>query len=270
MAHEIILESSFLTGITNFFDFFKSLLRVVKGEEQLVINHLNTFDTQTILRIVEQLQNQIAISVIEHSEERDTQDMIKLSIVLLDLVFQSNQQLARIDQEMFINDTCSNTLNLKYIAKQYYKKKSQAMETGLHTEFVYMDYPWLFSTEAKVEVIQNESNVTMQSHIADIIQEGMEGGLLFGGNLEENIHLNIQVRRNKILEDSLRMLSTQSKNYKKQLKIKFQGEEGVDQGGVKKEFFHLLMKELFNPNYAMFESKFNVGSVKPGSIPLVQ
>lgn len=41
------------------------------------------------------------------------------------------------------------------------------------------------------------------------------------------------------------------------MKIRFQGEEGVDQGGVKKEFFHLIMKELFNPNYAMFEAKFD-------------
>lgn len=259
MAHEIILESSFLTGIENFYDFFKTLLRVVKGEEQLVVDHLNKLDTETVLRIVEQLQNQIAISVIEHSDVKDTQDMIKLSIVLLDLVYQSNQQVNRIDSQMFVNDTCSNSLNLKYIAKQYYKKKSQGLvETGLHTEFVYMDYPWLFSTEAKVEVIQNESNATMQGHIADLIQEGMESGMFFGASLEDSIHLNIQVRRNKILEDSLRMLSTQSKNYKKQLKIKFQGEEGVDQGGVKKEFFHLLMKELFNPNYAMFEQKFNV------------
>lgn len=257
MAHEVILESSFLTGIASFFDYLRGLLLVVKGEEQLVISYLNKFDTQTILRIVEQLQNQIAISVIEHSEERDTQNMIKLSIVLLDLVYQSNRQVNRIDEQMFVNDTCSNSLNLKFIAKQYYKKKSHGFDTGLHSEFVYMDYPWMFSTEAKVEVIQNESNVTMQSHIAGLIQEGIDGSF-FGGNLEDHISLNIQVRRNKILEDSMRMLSTQSKNYKKQLKIKFQGEEGVDQGGVKKEFFHLLMKELFNPNYAMFESKFNV------------
>lgn len=202
--------------------------------------------------------------MIEHSEERDTQDMIKLTIVILDLVYLSNAQVARIDESMFVNDTCSNSLNLKYIAKQYYQKKSQGYETGIHSKFVYMDYPWLFSTEAKVEVIQNESNVSMQNHLAEMINEGMEGALLFGGNLDEAISLNITVRRNKILDDSLRALSTQSKNYKKQLKIKFQGEEGVDQGGVKKEFFHLLMKELFNPNYAMFEHKFHV-TIHPNS-----
>lgn len=170
---------------------------------------------------------------------------------------------------MFQNDTCSNTLNMKYIAKQYYQKKSQGFETGLHSTFVYMDYPWLFSTEAKVEVIQNEASVAMQNHLVDVINE-MEGEFLFGGNLEDAVSLNIQVRRDKILEDSLRMLSTQSKNYKKQLKIKFAGEQGVDQGGVKKEFFHLLMKELFNPDYAMFEHKLNVRSFQLGPLSVVQ
>jgi len=43
------------------------------------------------------------------------------------------------------------------------------------------------------------------------------------------------------------------RNLRKQLKIKFDGEEGVDQGGVGKEFFQLLVQELFNPDYGMFE-----------------
>ncbi len=224
------------------------------------------FDTEMVNRINEQLQNQIAISLIEHSEERDTQDMIKLTIVILDLVFKSNLHNQRIPEELFVNDTCSNNLNLKFIAKQYYNKKTKKIESGIHTQFVFLDYPWLFSTEAKVEIIQIESNVSMQQHLHEIIDElELGGGLLhgfIGGHqlqaLENNMNLNVEVRRNHILNDSLKMLSTQSKNFKKQLKVKFVGEEGVDQGGVKKEFFHLLMKELFNPNYAMFESKFQV------------
>lgn len=184
-------------------------------------------------------------------------DMIKLNIVILDLIFLSNKQINRIPDELFVNDTCSIRLNLKFIAKQYYQKKTKKYESGLHGKFVFLDYPWLFSTEAKVEIIQIESNVTMQNHIESIINEG-DVGMLLGGGLEDAVNLNVVVRRTHILNDSLKMLSTQSKNFKKQLKIKFEGEQGVDQGGVKKEFFHLLMKELFNPNYAMFEVKFNV------------
>jgi hypothetical protein len=38
---------------------------------------------------------------------------------------------------------------------------------------------------------------------------------------------------------------------KKPLKIKFRGEEGVDQGGVSKEFYQLITQQLFNPDYGM-------------------
>ena len=39
---------------------------------------------------------------------------------------------------------------------------------------------------------------------------------------------------------------------KKPLKIIFEGEEGVDEGGVKKEFFQVMLRNLLDPNYGMF------------------
>merc|ERR1719215_1523443 len=35
--------------------------------------------------------------------------------------------------------------------------------------------------------------------------------------------------------------------------IKFQGEEGLDYGGLSREFFFLLSHEMFNPFYCLFE-----------------
>ena len=34
---------------------------------------------------------------------------------------------------------------------------------------------------------------------------------------------------------------------RKQLRIEFNGEEGVDEGGLQKEFFQLLVERLFDP-----------------------
>lgn len=39
---------------------------------------------------------------------------------------------------------------------------------------------------------------------------------------------------------------------KKQLVVEFVGEQGVDEGGISKEFFQLIIDELFNPDYSMF------------------
>jgi hypothetical protein len=34
--------------------------------------------------------------------------------------------------------------------------------------------------------------------------------------------------------------------------VKFVGEEGVDEGGPQKEFFQLLVRQCFNPEFGMF------------------
>ena len=66
------------------------------------------------------------------------------------------------------------------------------------------------------------------------------------------MYLMFEVSRNNILDDALRMISKQGINFQKPLRVVFKGEPGIDEGGVRKEFFQLLIKELFNPNYAMF------------------
>ena len=39
---------------------------------------------------------------------------------------------------------------------------------------------------------------------------------------------------------------------KKELRIHFVGEEAVDEGGVKKEWFQLIIREIFDAKYGMF------------------
>ncbi|KAL1920700.1 uncharacterized protein VTP21DRAFT_1077 [Calcarisporiella thermophila] len=65
---------------------------------------------------------------------------------------------------------------------------------------------------------------------------------------------HIRVRRSHIFEDSYAEVMRQSpSDLKKRLMIKFDGEEGLDYGGVSREFFFLLSHEMFNPFYGLFE-----------------
>lgn len=41
-------------------------------------------------------------------------------------------------------------------------------------------------------------------------------------------------------------------DFKKPLQVFFQNEEGLDAGGIRKEFFLLLTKAILNPQYGMF------------------
>ncbi|KIW31940.1 E3 ubiquitin-protein ligase RSP5 [Cladophialophora immunda] len=65
---------------------------------------------------------------------------------------------------------------------------------------------------------------------------------------------HIKVRRGAIFEDSYAEIMRQSAtDLKKRLMIKFDGEDGLDYGGLSREFFFLLSHEMFNPFYCLFE-----------------
>lgn len=38
---------------------------------------------------------------------------------------------------------------------------------------------------------------------------------------------------------------------KKRLYVEFDGEQGIDEGGVSKEFFSLIIDQIFNPDYGV-------------------
>lgn len=71
-----------------------------------------------------------------------------------------------------------------------------------------------------------------------------------------NPYLRLKVRRDHLIEDALVELELvaygNAKDFKKQLYVEFVGEAGVDEGGVSKEFFQLIIEEIFNPDYGMF------------------
>ncbi|KAI3649535.1 hypothetical protein MP228_005167 [Amoeboaphelidium protococcarum] len=65
---------------------------------------------------------------------------------------------------------------------------------------------------------------------------------------------NITVRREFIFDDAYSVISKlPAKELKKRIMIKFHGEEGLDYGGVSREFFFLLSQQMFNPFYCLFE-----------------
>ncbi|XP_064312535.1 E3 ubiquitin-protein ligase NEDD4 isoform X3 [Phalacrocorax carbo] len=65
----------------------------------------------------------------------------------------------------------------------------------------------------------------------------------------------MKIHRTTILEDSYRRIIAVKKAdfLKARLWIEFDGEKGLDYGGVAREWFFLLSKEMFNPYYGLFE-----------------
>ncbi|XP_031695430.1 E3 ubiquitin-protein ligase SMURF2-like, partial [Anarrhichthys ocellatus] len=67
-------------------------------------------------------------------------------------------------------------------------------------------------------------------------------------------HCRIEVCREEIFEESYRqVMKMRPKDLWKRLMIKFRGEEGLDYGGVAREWLYLLSHEMLNPYYGLFQ-----------------
>ncbi|XP_050422047.1 E3 ubiquitin-protein ligase SMURF2 isoform X2 [Adelges cooleyi] len=67
-------------------------------------------------------------------------------------------------------------------------------------------------------------------------------------------HMRLEVSRSEIFEESYRgVMKMRPKDLRKRLMVKFRGEEGLDYGGVAREWLYLLSHEMLNPQYGLFQ-----------------
>ncbi len=115
------------------------------------------------------------------------------------------------------------------------------------TVFAFCDYPWILDLEVKGELLRSTGGLRMRHQLQDAFFRAIFDGV-------QSTNLLISVRRENLLADTLAQLEgRQSHELAKQLKVEFIGEEGVDEGGLRKEFFQLCWDGLFNGDYGIFE-----------------
>lgn len=115
------------------------------------------------------------------------------------------------------------------------------------SKFSFCQYPFLLSIWAKIQILEHDAK--RQMHIK--ARDAFFDSILSRRNIEQ--YLTLTVRRDCLVEDSLKgvseVIGSGGEDIKKGLRIAFHGEEGVDAGGLKKEWFLLLVREVFNPDH---------------------
>ncbi|KAG2227662.1 hypothetical protein INT45_004704 [Circinella minor] len=113
-------------------------------------------------------------------------------------------------------------------------------------KFAFCQYPFLISMGAKMQILEADAKRQMETKWREAFFN-----MLFHQKASMP-YLVLRVRRENLIEDSLRQLAQNELDLKKSLRIEFVGEEGVDAGGLRKEWFLLLVRSLFDPQYGMF------------------
>lgn len=144
--------------------------------------------------------------------------------------------------EDFINESLNDIIEMD--------KDFTFFKVNAETKFSFQTCPFILSVITKSQGLYYDNRIRMYSERRLTALFSMVQGQ------QPNPYLKLKVRRDHIIDDALvrlEMISMENpSDLKKQLYVEFEGEQGVDEGGVSKEFFQLVLQEIFNPDIGMF------------------
>jgi len=114
-------------------------------------------------------------------------------------------------------------------------------------KFAFCQYPFFLSIWAKIQIMEHDARRQMEVKAREAFFDSIMT------RKTVNQYLVLKIRRDCLVEDSLKgvgeVVGTGGEEIKKGLRIEFRGEEGIDAGGLRKEWFLLLVRDVFNPEH---------------------
>lgn len=118
-------------------------------------------------------------------------------------------------------------------------------DTSPSSTFYFCQYPFLITLGGKIAILEYEARRQMERKAEEAFINSLDKRVAY------DVYFKVKVRRECIVQDSLRCIHLNPNNLKKSLRVQFINEPGVDAGGLKKEWFLLLTRALFSPTAGM-------------------
>ena len=208
-----------------------------------------TADTATLSKAVEAVQQWIILRLYMGSVA--AKDMAP-AVFTLSVLYEANERSRsavtgrRLPLPAFYNDVVSQEIDLVADFRRWKMaaRAAAAAEAGVPPIFSFCSMPAVLDAAAKQTLLGYESQVVRQT---SMMREAMSRGIM------QRVAFGLPVRRDHLLEDTLNaVVNVEDKRLLKlPLRVEFEGEAGVDEGGVKKELFSLVMDQLLSPEYGM-------------------
>uniref|UniRef100_A0A0P5J2E5 E3 ubiquitin-protein ligase HERC3 n=1 Tax=Daphnia magna TaxID=35525 RepID=A0A0P5J2E5_9CRUS len=230
------------------FPFTSVLLNLKHDAAKVYDMWLASTNTDYFTRLIN-IFKQVVVHIVNLPSSFDPTETTRLGIRLktcLDMLKKLNNVnrqavVKKVGHEQFYIPELTDKVDVK---RDYFKWLVDAA----NKEFRLCNYSFVFDAKAKTLLLEADQNIQMHS----AMQEAATRGIFFGFPAVQQ-YLILEVRRDNLVNDTISELSKcASADLKKPLKVKFHGEEAEDAGGVRKEFFMLLLKEILDPKYGMF------------------
>lgn len=229
-----LLENRFFS-CSLYYGTLQKLWKLILGQPAYVkanlILALQSYNKEQFERLIATVQQFITLLVFENHGN----DKVEGGVQILQLLYKVNEKSQFVDQGSFYNDA----VNREDFILEDFKRWMDS------SSFSFCNYPFVYDTTSKSKIMQWESNIQMRNEF--------QGALLRSILLERTCpYLVLRVRREDLIRETILQIQFQAEDLKKPLKVQFIGEEGIDEGGVQKEFFQLLVRDIFDPKYGMF------------------
>ncbi|GCB64177.1 probable E3 ubiquitin-protein ligase HERC4 isoform X1 [Scyliorhinus torazame] len=186
-----------------------------------------------------------------NSERRTWNNFLKTALEVLAILHRVNEKAGQIIQyDKFYIHEVQELINIRTDYVNWIQHQVYGVLPDM--PITICTYPFVFDAQAKTTLLQTDAILQMQLAVDQAHRQNFSS---FFMPVVDTVNpcLVLIVRRGHIVEDTVEVLR-KSKNvdFKKPLKVIFVGEEAVDAGGVRKEFFLLIMRDLLDPKYGMF------------------
>jgi len=208
------------------------------------------------LRLLQSVHRQLDVLHRVSSTEEPFSDSNTASVIrLLEMLYLSATHRASTVGDISIDkfytpvlETLSHETLVKHL--QTYQQQQQASSSSTAALSI-LSYPFMLSPTVKQRVVSLSSVYKKMLHAPNPTDRFFDQR----GVMAADKFFVMSVRRNYLLQDTLRtIVHTPPAMLLKPMKVTFKDEDGIDEGGLLKEFFQLLTLQLFDLNYGMFSS----------------
>uniref|UniRef100_A0A8R1I7K6 HECT domain-containing protein n=1 Tax=Caenorhabditis japonica TaxID=281687 RepID=A0A8R1I7K6_CAEJA len=192
-------------------------------------------------RIVNVFKTAVRVNVKAEKQPVDCQ----LYLHVLHRLFVINKHTHTIPLETFYIDEINNLVDIKL---DYWAKVTR-QDPVKYEQNCWTYYPFLLNGAAKGDCVFAEARLKQMI----TVRQAQFNAVFNPFEQEYQENLNLTVGRDTIVIDTMNQMASLSTNeLQLPLKVKIRGEEADDAGGVRKEFFLIVMRKILQPEYGMF------------------
>ncbi|XP_028818978.1 probable E3 ubiquitin-protein ligase HERC4 isoform X2 [Denticeps clupeoides] len=247
------------TYITIAIPFAKATICLKEPPLKVLCNWWSRLEPPVFLRRVELYKDVVVYLLrmqkvgVAPTEQRVFTCFLQTSLKMLEILHSVNEKASQIIQyDKFYIHELDYLIDIRNDYIMWIQQQMYSVVGPLDGPVTMCKYPFVFDAQAKTTLLQTDAVIQMQIAVDQAQRQNFSSMFL---PVVESVNpcLILIVRRENIVGDTMEVLR-KSKNvdYKKPLKVIFVEEEAVDAGGVRKEFFLLIMRELLDPKYGMF------------------